>query len=82
MKEWYSGDDKRESNPDLFIKLVILNKIDAIELEAYNVEDYEKYIMNDINNIRRRFGIMERELNETFSLFSAEDFQTEYKMVI
>lgn len=46
------------------------------------MEDYEKYIMNDINNIRRRFGIMERELNETFSLFSAEDFQTEYKMVI
>ncbi len=46
------------------------------------MEDYENYIMNDINNIRRRFGIPERELNEIFSLFSAEDFQTEYRMVI
>ena len=62
-----------------FIKLVILNKIHQNDVEIYDENDYIKYILNDVNEMRKKFKIPERNINQTFSLFSAEDFITEYK---
>ena len=79
--------DDMEENDDMvegehsgsFTKLVILHKIHANDLEIYNEDEYIKYVLNDINDVRRRFGVPERSTNETFSLFTAQDFTTEYR---
>jgi hypothetical protein len=62
-----------------FSQLIILKRLEEDDLNFYNEEKYITYVLNDHNNIRRRFGIPMRDINQKFSLFREEDFINEYR---
>jgi hypothetical protein len=58
-----------------------LKKLEEIDLEIYNEDEYKSYVLEEQKNIRKMFGIPERALKKAFSLFREEDFITEYKFM-
>ena len=68
-----------EEDLEPFSELIIVNKLEESDLDCYNEEEYEKYVLKDQNEIRKTYGIPERDLNTKFSLFRDGDFLIEYK---
>ena len=85
-----SQEEKREEDEDDYIlsegeteesfsKLVVLRTLEVSDLDFYNEQEYIKYVLNDLNEIRKKYKIPERDLNKKFSLFREKDFLEEYK---
>ena len=62
-----------------FSEFIILKRLEEKDLDFYNEELYQDYILHDENEIRRTFGIPLRDMGKKFSLFRDIDFINEYK---